>query len=65
MLERALADGIATFAPRGRVFGDLWDLERLRECAACFPERRRRLELMNLEQRVPAPVECAACRVPA
>ena len=39
MVERALADGIAAFAERGRVFADLWDLERLRDCAACFPDR--------------------------
>ncbi len=61
MVERALADGIATFAERGRVFADLWDLDRLRDCAACFAGRRRRLERMNLEQRVPPPVACADC----
>ena len=61
MVERALADGIAGSGGRGRVFADLWDLERLRDCAACFPERRRRLERMNLEQRVPPPVACADC----
>jgi hypothetical protein len=60
-LERALADGIAAFASRGRVLADLWDLERLRDCAACFPQRRRRLEIMNFEQRVPAPVPCTDC----
>jgi len=61
MVERALADGIATFAERGRVFADLWDLERLRDCAACFPARRHRLERMNLEQRVPPPLTCGDC----
>ncbi len=61
MVERALADGIAAFAERGRVFADLWDLDRLRDCAACFAGRRRRLERMNLEQRVPPPVACADC----
>jgi len=61
MLERALAEGISSFGARGRVLADLWDLERLRDCAACFGRRRARLEHMNLEQRVPPPVECAAC----
>jgi len=61
MVESALANGIAALARRGRVFADLWDLERLRDCEACFPARRRRLERMNLEQRVPPPVACANC----
>jgi hypothetical protein len=61
MLERALADGIAACGARGRVFADLWDLERLRGCAACFPKRRRRLEGMNLAQRALPPVACADC----
>jgi len=61
MLERALANGIESFRKRGRVFADLWDLERLRDCPACFTERRRRLEGMNLAQCVPPPVRCADC----
>jgi radical SAM enzyme (TIGR01210 family) len=46
---------------RGRVFADLWDLERLTSCGACFADRKARLEQMNLTQR-PAPrVSCATC----
>jgi radical SAM enzyme (TIGR01210 family) len=46
---------------RGRVFADLWDLERLTTCGACFGDRKARLEQMNLTQR-PAPrVSCATC----
>lgn len=46
---------------RGRVFADLWNLERLRRCAACFPARARRLLSMNRRQRIPAPIRCPAC----
>jgi radical SAM enzyme (TIGR01210 family) len=46
---------------QGRVFADLWDLERFSECGHCFPARRARLERMNLDQTVEAPVSCADC----
>jgi archaeosine synthase beta-subunit len=61
LLERAAARALGDFASRGRVFSDLWDLERLRGCATCFPARRRRLERMNLEQAAPPSVACDAC----
>ena len=46
---------------RGRVFADLWDLDRLRACADCFPARRERLRFMNRLQREGRPVSCASC----
>ena len=46
---------------RGRVFADLWDVQRLASCAACFAPRKARLEQMNLTQRPAARVSCAAC----
>ncbi|RMF63977.1 MAG: radical SAM protein [Bacteroidetes bacterium] len=46
---------------RGRVFMDLWDLERFYDCARCGPARRARLHTMNLTQQVTPPVACA-CR---
>jgi radical SAM enzyme (TIGR01210 family) len=46
---------------RGRVFADLWDLERLRRCPACFPARSARLTEMNLRQRVLPPTPCPEC----
>ncbi len=61
MLERAASETLACFAGRGRVFADLWDLERLRACGACFPARRGRLESLNLEQTIPPPVPCPDC----
>ncbi|MGH9367427.1 MAG: radical SAM protein, partial [Thermoanaerobaculia bacterium] len=59
MLEEASGCGIQL--SRGCVFADLWDLDRLRTCGSCFAARRRRLETMNLEQTVPAPVACQDC----
>jgi hypothetical protein len=59
-LEAALAYGIAL--KRGRVFADLWDLERFSECADCFPERLTRLQRMNLEQVLKPAIDCRRCR---
>ena len=56
-LESALDYGIAL--QRGRVFADLWDLERFSDCAACFPTRRARLEQVNLSQRLEPRVICS------
>ena len=47
---------------RGRVFADLWDLDRFSSCPACFPKRRDRLAKQNDTQQVPAPVSCQSCR---
>jgi radical SAM enzyme (TIGR01210 family) len=59
MLEACLADGIALGG--GRVFADLWDLERLEACASCFARRAARLNHMNLVQRIAPAVSCPAC----
>lgn len=58
-LEAALAYSISQ--RRGRVFADLWDLERFASCPSCFPQRATRLRKMNLEQVVPPAVVCEAC----
>jgi uncharacterized Fe-S cluster-containing MiaB family protein len=50
--ERCLALG------RGRIFADLWDLEKFSRCSRCLPERRRRLAEMNLRQIVLPAVTC-------
>lgn len=57
--EAAVEDGVRL--GRGRVFADLWDLERFADCSACFPARRDRLRTMNRRQVVPEPVACARC----
>ncbi len=58
-LEAALAYGLAQ--NRGRVFADLWDLERLRSCPHCFVARAARLREMNLKQTQPARIDCPSC----
>jgi archaeosine synthase beta-subunit len=59
-LEAAVEYGLIHRA--GRVFADLWDVERLIRCTHCGPERVRRLQTMNRSQTVPPPVNCAECR---
>lgn len=46
---------------RGRVFADLWDLEKFSSCPHCFSTRRERLQAMNARQVVLPRVNCAAC----
>jgi hypothetical protein len=58
-LERALEYGVSL--RRGRVFADLWDIERFARCAACGPARIARLREMNDTQSAPGPVACPAC----
>jgi uncharacterized Fe-S cluster-containing MiaB family protein len=58
-LEAALDLGLGL--RRGRVFADVWELERFSSCAACFPARRERLARTNLGQSPRPPVDCAKC----
>lgn len=55
-LEETLAAGIDM--QRGRVFLDLWDIERFYDCPHCGPARRDRLQQMNWEQTILPPVPC-------
>jgi radical SAM enzyme (TIGR01210 family) len=64
-LERTLAGAILQLARRGRVFADLWDLDRFARCGDCFEGRRSRLERMNRTQTVPPLEPCTACGVSA
>ena len=45
----------------GRVFADVWDLDRLSTCDDCLPARRSRLVTMNLTQRAAPRVSCQEC----
>ena len=45
---------------RGRVFADLWEIERLFDCS-CSQLRTARLAEMNRTQRAPEPIVCARC----
>ena len=56
-LEEVLDFGIRL--NRGRVFADMWDVEKLAPCASCGPERAARLHGMNLTQRPAPPVGCS------
>ena len=58
-LEAAFDYGIGL--QRGRVFADLWDLEKFSRCAKCFPARRERLQRMNAAQTAIRRVNCAVC----
>jgi hypothetical protein len=54
-LEEAIAYGLSL--RRGRVFADLWDIERFFDCA-CSPVRAARLRAMNRTQRVEPTIRC-------
>jgi hypothetical protein len=55
-LERVLEYGMAL--GKGRVFADLWDLERFSVCESCFETRKARLEKMNLTQEIGGKLDC-------
>jgi archaeosine synthase beta-subunit len=55
-LEQVLEYGVGL--QRGRVFADLWDIEKLFQCPRCGPARARRLDAMNREQAAPPPIVC-------
>jgi hypothetical protein len=55
-IEQVLEAGIRM--QRGRVFMDVWDLERFYDCNRCGPERRARLIRMNHTQTIQPPVRC-------
>jgi uncharacterized Fe-S cluster-containing MiaB family protein len=58
-LEQAVEYGVRL--QRGRVFADLWDLQRFASCPDCFPARLERLRSINDTQCVPERVRCDAC----
>lgn len=55
-LEEVLQAGLEM--QRGRVFVDLWDVEKLFDCERCGPARRDRLHKMNLTQQILPFVAC-------
>lgn len=50
---------------RGRVFADLWDVQRFSRCSACLPARLQRLQRMNHSQVVLPRVRCEVCAAKA
>ena len=57
-IERSFASALTHAQDRGRVFVDVWDLERFVHCQDCFAPRRARLQAMNLAQRVLPACSC-------
>lgn len=55
-LEATLEQGLGL--ARGRVFADLWEVERLAECPRCRTARADRLRKMNLAQQVLPRIAC-------
>ena len=58
-LEAALEQGLQL--GRGRVFADLWDLERLADCRYCLHQRADRLRAINLTQALASSIACVRC----
>ena len=59
LFETVIEEGLGD--QRGRVFADLWDLEKFSRCSICFPQRLARLRRMNLQQRIEPPASCQVC----
>ena len=59
-IERSFALALRHAQGRGRVFVDVWDLERFAQCPHCTAARRDRLQAMNLEQSLLPPCPCPA-----
>jgi radical SAM enzyme (TIGR01210 family) len=59
-VERSFDLALSHVRGRGRIFVDVWDLERFARCPHCFGARRDRLQVMNLEQRSFPRVRCSA-----
>jgi radical SAM enzyme (TIGR01210 family) len=55
-LEQALEYGLSRHS--GRVFADLWDIEKFAGCRQCSSARIERIRRMNVEQIAPEAIEC-------
>jgi radical SAM enzyme (TIGR01210 family) len=60
-IERSIDLALIHAGGRGRVFVDVWDLERFAACPHCLASRRQRLHTLNLEQRIALRFHCPAC----
>jgi radical SAM enzyme (TIGR01210 family) len=59
-IERSFELALTHARGRGRVFVDVWELERFAHCPQCTEARRDRLQSMNLEQRILPQYPCPA-----
>jgi radical SAM enzyme (TIGR01210 family) len=60
-LETVFDEALRLAQGRGRVFVDLWDIERFARCSKCVGSRKDRLQTMNLRQAIEPVVDCE-CR---
>jgi radical SAM enzyme (TIGR01210 family) len=58
-VEKAVEYGVVL--GRGRVFADLWEIERIATCVHCRAARIARLEHINLTQSIPSVHACEHC----
>lgn len=59
-IERSFALALTHAAGRGRVFVDLWDLDRFAHCKCCLAERHARMAAMNLQQNILPQRRCSS-----
>jgi len=59
-LEKAFDYGLK-LKKRGRIFVDLWDLEKFSDCPECFSKRKSRLQEMNITQKFQHYSKCEVC----
>ncbi len=59
VVEDALEYGVCL--KRGRVFADLWDIERVAACPQCRTQRIARLAAINASQRFYEKAQCDSC----
>ncbi len=59
-LEEVLEYGIRQKS--GRVFADLWDIEKFSRCNDCLDRRKNRINEMNLRQVIPEQIVCS-CQI--
>ena len=60
-LEEVLDYGVAL--NRGRVFADLWDIEKFFDCGECGPRRAERMRIISLGQEGVERIACEECDV--
>lgn len=57
VLEEVFERALSVY--KGRVFVDTWSIDFMPHCVLCFQERKKRLEKMNLSQKIQEKVVCS------
>lgn len=58
-IEKTLEAGVQLGG--GRVFMDLWNIEKFYDCNRCGPQRSKRIARINLTQKITPPISCHHC----